>query len=83
MPIIKEVRDRKLPPNLDPECKASQEKGHAGIGHNKKSYREDQSDFAMNVDTEGREKAQTPDPAKDRAKVSGTLPTFLSRRGGY
>jgi hypothetical protein len=37
----------------------------------------------MNVDTEGREKAQTPDPAKDGTKVSGTMPTFLSRRGGY
>jgi hypothetical protein len=83
MPIIKTVTDRKLPPNLDAEHKASQERGHVGIGHNKKSYREDQSDFAMNVDTEGREKAQTADPAKNGGKVSGTMPTFLSRRGGY
>jgi hypothetical protein len=32
MPIIKEVSDRKLPTKHDPEHKASQEKGHVGIG---------------------------------------------------
>jgi hypothetical protein len=31
MPIIKEVRDRKLPPNLDPECKRSQAQGSSGM----------------------------------------------------
>jgi hypothetical protein len=83
MPIIKEVRDRKLPPNLDPECKASQRKGEIGIGHNAKSHAKDMEDFGMAVDTTGREKAQPPDPAKDGGKVSGTLPAFLGRRGEY
>jgi hypothetical protein len=41
MPIVKEVRDRKLPPNLEPECKASQKKGESGIGHKAKSHAHD------------------------------------------
>jgi|HubBroStandDraft_6_1064221.scaffolds.fasta_scaffold208596_4 hypothetical protein len=79
----KVANDRKLPTKLDPECKRSQAQGSSGSGHNQKSYREDQADFAMDVDTEGREKAQTPDPAKEGSKVSGTLPSFLGGRGGY
>jgi hypothetical protein len=80
MPNIKTVNDRKLPPNLDLSHRASQKKGESGIGHNPKSHAEDMQDFGMGVDTTGRVKAQTPDPAKD--KVSG-LPSFLGGRGGY
>jgi hypothetical protein len=81
MPNIKTVSDRKLPPNLDPECKRSQAQGSSGIGHNKKSYNEDQADFGLAADTTGNVKAQTSEPAKE--KVSGTLPSFLGGRGGY
>ena len=81
MPIIKEVRDRKLPPNLDPECKRSQAQGSSEIGHNAKSHAQDMHDFGMAVDTTGREKAQTPDPAKDG--VTGVpMPPFLGHRKG-
>jgi hypothetical protein len=83
MPNIKTVTDRKLPPNLDPECRASQKKGETGIGHNPKSHAQDFEDFGMGVDTIGRETAQPSNPAKDGAKVSGTLPPFLGHRGGY
>jgi hypothetical protein len=83
MPIIKEVRDRKLPTRLDPECKASQKRGESGIGNNPKSHAQDFEDFAMGVDTAGRETAQPPNPAKDGAKVSGALPSFFGHRGGY
>jgi hypothetical protein len=83
MPTIKEVRDRKLPSKLDPECKRSQAQGSSGIGHNAKSHAQDLADFAMAADTTGRETAQPPDPAKDGRKVSGALPSFLGGRGGY
>lgn len=83
MPNIKTVTDRKLPPNLDPAHKASQKKGESGIGHNLKSHAQDFEDFGMGVDTTGRETAQPSNPAKDGAKISGTLPSFLGGRGGY
>jgi hypothetical protein len=83
MPNIKTVVDRKLPQNLDPECKRSQAQGSTGSGHNVKSHAQDMEDFAMGVDTAGRETAQPSNPAKDGARVSGTLPSFLGGRGGY
>jgi len=83
MPIIKEVSDRKLPTKHDPEHKASQEKGHIGIGHNKKSHAENHADFGMGIDTAGPADRATTRPAKDGGKVSGTLPAFLGRRGEY
>jgi hypothetical protein len=43
----------------------------------------DMADFGMNVDTTGREKAQTHDPAKDGRKTSGTMPSPLGHREGY
>ena len=80
MPIIKEVIDRKLPTEHNPEHKVSQEKGHIGIGHNKKSHAEHLEDFGMGVDTAGPADRATTQPAKDDGKVSGTLPSFL---GGH
>jgi hypothetical protein len=82
MPIIREVKDRKLPPNADPECKRSQAQGSTGIGHNAKSYREDQEDFNKGVDTTGTETAHTlRDAQEDSGAGTGKLPAFLSRRG--
>ena len=83
MPIIKEVRDRKLPTRLDPECKASQKRGESGIGNNPKSHAQDFEDFGMGVDTAGPADRATTRPAKDDGKVSGTLPSFLGGSGGY
>jgi hypothetical protein len=80
MPNIKEVKDRKLPTKLDPEHKASQEKGHTGIGHNRKSHAEHHADFGMGVDTFGPADRALTRPAKDAGNVSGTLPSFL---GGH
>lgn len=78
----KVVNDRKLPTKHDAYSKASQAKGSTGIGHNAKSHAQDMADFGMAVDTTGRATAQTPDPAKDGAKVSGTMPSFLGWRQG-
>jgi hypothetical protein len=83
MAIIKEVKDRKLPTKHDPEHKESQEKGHTGIGHNTKSHSENHADFGMGVDTAGPADRATTRPAKDAGKVSGTMPSFLGRQGGY
>jgi hypothetical protein len=79
MPIVKEVRDRKLPPNLEPECKASQKKGESGIGHNAKSHAHDMEDFGMAVDTTGREKANT-GPSERRREGFGNIAVVLGRR---
>jgi hypothetical protein len=72
MPIIKEVNDRKLPTKLHPDHKASQEKGHTGIGHNRKSHMDNHADFGMGVDTFGPADRATTRPAKDAGNVSST-----------
>lgn len=59
---IKEVADRKLPTKLDPERKRSAAEGQKGIGPNEQCFCDDQEDFAMGVDTEGKHKAHIEQP---------------------
>ena len=46
----REVFDRKLPTELDPECKRSQERGWTGKGLNEKTMNESLQDFNLGVD---------------------------------
>lgn len=47
---IREVSDRKLPLELDPECKRSQEEGWTGKGLNKQTFNESMAELNQGVD---------------------------------
>ena len=61
MPIIKEVRDRKLPQKMDAESVLSAEQGNSGDrGLNSQTMPESGADLGRGVDITG----ETPDPKK-------------------
>lgn len=54
MPDIKEVRDRKLPQKIDPECLRSAEEGNSGDrGLNRQTMPESMGDLGHGVDITG------------------------------
>jgi len=50
---VREVFDRKLPTELDPECKSSQERGWTGKGLNKQTMNESMADFNLAPEING------------------------------